>query len=379
MSESKKFSLRSGNQMIAEGAIYAGCKFFAGYPITPASGVYKSMIDILPSYNGLAISSPDEISALSYCVGASMRGFKSMTATSGPGWALMIETVQYAMITETPVVIAVVQRLGPCTGGATQGAQGDIMITEFCTSGGYTIPVLYPTNARESFELTITAFNWAEKLRCPVVLLSDKEIAMTTESVNLDELDKLAISNREIINKTDAEFKNWNMYGFNSEKDIAKFAPVGGNIKITATGSAHNSLGELKKNDRETISILRHLEEKINAHKDELVVVEEDLQDGSETLLISFGITARTSKEAVQLIRKTGRKISLLVIYSIFPIPENAILKSSQNAKHILVAEENLSGQYRNLIQHLFKEKEIRGINKIGSMITPKEIIENIL
>src|SRR3990172_6300432 len=119
--------LRTGNQMIAEGAVRAGCRFFAGYPITPASGIYKSMIELLQQRGDLAISAPDEISALAACVGASMRGFKAMTATSGPGWALMIETVQYALMTETPVVIAVVQRLGPSTGGATQGAQGDLL------------------------------------------------------------------------------------------------------------------------------------------------------------------------------------------------------------------------------------------------------------
>ena len=168
----KRMALRSGNQMVAEGAIQAGCKFFAGYPITPASGVYKGMIDNLPLHGGIAISSPDEISALAYCVGASMRGFKSMTATSGPGWALMVETVQYALITETPVVICVVQRLGPSTGGATQGGQGDILITEFATSGGYTIPVLYPTTSRECFELTALAFSWSEMLRTPIVLLT---------------------------------------------------------------------------------------------------------------------------------------------------------------------------------------------------------------
>ncbi|MEK6650818.1 MAG: pyruvate flavodoxin/ferredoxin oxidoreductase, partial [Bacteroidota bacterium] len=120
--------LRSGNQMVAEGALRAGCRFFAGYPITPATGIFKAMIDALPSLKGLALSAPDEISAIAYCIGAAMRGYKAMTATSGPGWALMIESVQYALMTETPLVIALVQRLGPSTGGATQGAQGDILL-----------------------------------------------------------------------------------------------------------------------------------------------------------------------------------------------------------------------------------------------------------
>ncbi len=379
IAEIKKIALKSGNQMVAEGAIKAGCKFFAGYPITPASGIYKGLIDLLPLNNGIAISSPDEISALAYCVGASMRGFKAMTATSGPGWALMIETVQYAMITETPVVICVVQRLGPCTGGATQGAQGDIMITEFASSGGYTIPVLYPTNAKECFELTQIAFNWAEKYRTPVILLSDKEVGMTTESIDYSMIEDIEPVNREVITVNDPDFKNWNMYGFDSPDMIAKFAPVGGKIKVTATGSAHNAKGNLKKNDTETIAILKHLEEKIISHKDEMVLVKEDLQEGSETLIISFGITARTMKDALKSARATGIKVSSLTIYSMFPIPEATILKAATDCKNIIVAEENINGQYRKLIEPFLKDHIVTGVNKLGQMITPNDILERII
>ena len=148
--------LRSGNSMVAEGALRAGCRFFAGYPITPATGIFKAMIDALPDRNGLALSAPDEISAIAYCIGAAMRGYKSMTATSGPGWALMIESVQYALMTETPLVVALVQRLGPSTGGATQGAQGDVLLAEYATSGGYTIPMLCPEDAQEGASLPQT-------------------------------------------------------------------------------------------------------------------------------------------------------------------------------------------------------------------------------
>lgn len=379
ITETKKIALRSGNQMIAEGAIKAGCKFFAGYPITPASGIYKGLIDLLPLNNGIAISSPDEISALAYCVGASMRGFKAMTATSGPGWALMIETVQYAMITETPVVICVVQRLGPCTGGATQGAQGDIMITEFASSGGYTIPVLYPTNAKECFELTQIAFNWAEKYRTPVILLSDKEVGMTTESLDYSEIENILTINRTVISENDPDLKNWKMYGFDSPDMIAKFAPVGGKIKVTATGSAHNSYGNLKKNDTETIAILKHLEEKIISHKDEMVVVTEDIQEDADNLIISFGITARTMKDAVKIARLQGRKVSSLTIHSLFPIPEESILKAAALCKNIIIAEENIGGQYRKLIESLLKDYYVNGVNKVGQMITPNDILERII
>ena len=374
----RKIKLRNGNQMIAEGAIYAGCKFFAGYPITPASGIYKGMIDLLPQVGGLAIPSPDEISAIAYCVGASMRGIKSMTATSGPGWSLMIETVQYALITETPLVIVVVQRLGPATGGATQGAQGDILFTEFATSGGYTIPVLYPTNPRECFELTVKAFNWSEKLRTPVILLSDKEIGMTTETVDYSGLENLIVENREYIDPENSNFEDWKMYGFKDAKDIAKFAPVGGKIKVTATGSAHNMDGELKKNDPETISVLKHLEDKIQSHKDELIDYEYFENPNSNTLIISFGITGRTVREVIRRTKKMNKNVSSLIIRSLFPIPENLFKTISDKYNRIIIAEENLNGQYRRLIQYLFNNKEVIGVNKIGGMITPQEILEKI-
>ena len=166
--------LVSGNRLTALGALSAGCRFFAGYPITPSSEIYQTMMEELPRRGGLALAAPDEISSLSGCVGASLAGYKAMTATSGPGWCLMIETVQYAVMTETPVVVTVVQRLGPSTGGATQGAQGDVLLTEFCTSGGYTIPVFAPASAVDCYELARRAFEWSERLRTPVVLLSDK-------------------------------------------------------------------------------------------------------------------------------------------------------------------------------------------------------------
>ncbi len=374
----KKIKLKNGNQMIAEGAIHAGCKFFAGYPITPASGVYKSMIDLLPGAGGLAISSPDEITALAYSVGSSLHGFKSMTATSGPGWALMIETVQYALITETPVVIVVVQRLGPCTGSATQGAQGDILITEFCTSGGYTIPVLYPTTPRECFELTVLAFSWAERFRTPVVLLSDKEIGMTTESVDYAGLETLKSLERDIINRHDPNFINWKMYGFDSPEMISKFAPVGGDIKITVTGSAHNMMGNLKKNDKETLSVLRHLEEKIISNRIDLSLVKKDFQEGADTLIISFGVTARAVKDSIMIARNSGKNVSSLIIQSLFPIPKDEIIGSIRNIKRVIIPEENMTGQYRSVIQHLLTEKEVISINKIGSMISPTEILEKI-
>jgi len=365
-----RVKLCSGNQMIAYGAVEAGCRFFAGYPITPASGIYKTMIDLLQSRGDVAISAPDEISALAYCVGASMRGFKSMTATSGPGWALMIETAQYALMTETPLVIALVQRLGPSTGGATQGAQGDVLLAEFFTSGGYTIPILCPSTAAECYELTVRAFAWSEKLRTPVIVLSDKEVGMTSEAVDFANLKSDPCPDR-IENPPSGNSK---MYDFVDPSDVPPFITVGGELKVTATGSAHNKDGVLKKNDTETIEVLHHLEEKIISRRDELALVTLDGQEGSDSLVISYGITARAAREAVRNCRKKGRKASVLSIQSLFPVPEKKIREALTGISKVFVAEENFGGLYRSRIEYLMKGKEVLGINKVGSMITPKEI-----
>src|SRR3989338_468121 len=216
--------LCSGNQMVAEGALAAGCRFFAGYPITPASEIYEVMMRELPAQGGLALSAPDEISSLCYCVGASLRGLKAMTATSGPGWSLMIETLQYALMTETPLVVGLVQRLGPSTGGATQGAQGDVWLAEFSTSGGYTVPVFAPSNAAECYALTLEAFRWAERLRTPVVVLSDKEVGMTSEVVEDEALPRPVEATRPRF----AGDRPFLTYGFAGADEVPTFAPVGG-------------------------------------------------------------------------------------------------------------------------------------------------------
>ncbi|MEK9135907.1 MAG: pyruvate flavodoxin/ferredoxin oxidoreductase, partial [Bacteroidota bacterium] len=313
----------------------------------------------LPQTGGVAISAPDEISALAYCVGASLRGAKAMTATSGPGWALMIETVQYAVMTETPVVIALVQRLGPSTGGATQGAQGDILLTEFCTSGGYTIPVFCPSNPIECYELAVLAFNWSERLRSPVILLTDKEIAMTYESVDLNEIHDLSVLERPSFPRPEdgeARQLKFRTYEFEKFAEVPRFSSVGGPWKVTATGSMHDKAGRLKKNSSEAIEVLHHLQHKIADRADELAIVKSDIDPGASTLVLSYGVTARTAHEAVIRARSEGRRVSWLNVLSLFPVPEKKILATLASARRVIIPEENLAAQYRLVIEHLFPD-----------------------
>ena len=370
--------------MMAEGAIQAGCKFFAGYPITPASGIFKTMIDLLPSKGGIALSAPDEISAIAYCIGASMKGAKAMTATSGPGWALMIESVQYALMTETPLVVSLVQRLGPSTGGATQGAQGDVLLAEFATSGGYTLPMLCPTNARECYELTVLAFTWAELYRTPVILLSDKEVGMTAERVDYDSLPKFTSQDRPRLRQVAGgdgarQTMPGGTYFFRDPQEIPAFSPVGGEVKVTATGSAHDKRGKLQKNSPETIDVLLHLEEKLRWREQDLAVVDADLQEGAETLLVSYGVTSRAAKDAVQSLRRQGGKVSFLGIQSLFPVPKKKIADALRGINRVIVAEENMKGLYRSVIERYCGGNPVVGVNKVGSMITPREILSVIV
>ncbi len=356
--------------MLAEGALAAGCRFFAGYPITPASEVYEVMMRELPVVGGLALSAPDEISSLCYCVGASLRGLKAMTATSGPGWALMIETAQYALMTETPVVVALVQRLGPSTGGATQGAQGDVWLAEFSTSGGYTLPVFSPSNAAECFELAVHAFNWSERLRTPILLLSDKEVGMTSEVVDDQALRIPALANRKMATPK----ADYAPYAAQEPEYVPAFAAVGGEIKATVTGSAHDVQGRLRKNSPQVISVLQRLQHKIEAHAEEIELVRPDLDPGARCLLISYGVTARAARQAVGRLRSEGMRISFLHIQSLFPIPRKGLDRAVAGVEAVYVAEENLTGQYRAALTPYLSGKRIYGINRIGALISPSEI-----
>lgn len=377
--QDKKIKLRSGNQIIAEAAIKAGCKFYAGYPITPSTGIFKTMNELLPLNNGLFINTPDESSAISYCIGASLHGFKALTSTSGPGFPLMIELIQYAIMTETPLVLVMVQRLGPSIGTATENSQGDILNVAFSVNGGYTLPIFYPNDIYSCYNLTIKAFSVSEKFRTPVIVLLDKEIATTLVGVDYSKFEEMEKVDRKFVTKNSDDVINWKPSGFKSDNHINEFAAVGGEILATVTGSTHNMNGKLKYNDEESISILNHLEEKISSNLNDFIFYSEDFQKDADTLIISYGITSQAARKALSIARSEGKKISLLIIQSLFPIPTELLISKTKKNKRIIIPEENLTGQYKSLIEKFFVLKKIIGINKIGSMITPHDILKELI
>ncbi|HJL63343.1 MAG TPA: pyruvate flavodoxin/ferredoxin oxidoreductase [Candidatus Marinimicrobia bacterium] len=349
-----------GASAIARGALDAGCNYFAGYPITPASGILSHMLRELPKVGGIGFQGEDEISSLGHCIGAAMAGATVFTATSGPGLSLYSENLGLAIMMEVPIVIAISQRLGPSTGAATASAQGDIQFMRWGTTGGYPMIVLSPTNISESYHLTKRAFKLAKRFRTPVFLASDKDTVMTTESVSVDAM-KHAPDWPEIPNGI-------------IKKALDPYR-VDGPIHHY-TGSSHNDDGHITKDPDIIATLNERLRMKIESNLDELSLVKSDLEAGADTLMVSYGVSARSMDAAVNKIRNAGNKVSSMTIYSLWPIPEKTIQDCLTGIKRVIVPEMN-HGQYLREIERLVnRDIELIGVNRVDTiLITPEEII----
>jgi len=377
----KMIEFLDGNEAIVRGAIDAGCKFFAGYPITPATPILLGMMQELPKVGGFAIQAEDEIASIGFCIGASMAGKKAMTATSGPGISLYSENIGLAIMGETPLVIVDVQRQGPATGSATKDGQGDIQFIRWGTSGGYPIIAISPTTVEECYTFTIYAFNLAEIFRVPVFLVSSKELSMTRQRIDWSKVEKPEIINRKYLPENASEYKP---YYFEKIDDIPLFSPFGGEHIVRYTTSTHDEYGNLLTTPEKIQIMMEHLDKKISEEKVKKFfphAVKFDPQDGAETLVISYGITARSTIEAVELARSQGVKVSNLIINLLWPVPENEIKKATQNIRRIIFPEMN-NGQYVLEIERIVDKSkiEIVRINQMDTtLINPKKILSEIL
>jgi len=362
-----------GNEAIAQGAIKAGCDFFAGYPITPASSILHYMLQLQPGVGGVAIQAEDEIASMGLCIAAAMAGRKAMTATSGPGISLYSESVGLAQIGETPLVIVNVQRQGPATGSATKGAEGDVQFTRWVTSGGLPVIALSPASVGEAYELTYRAFNMAERFRTPVFLLTNKEIGVTRESVDLDEIELPPLVNRK-------RYESDGPYGahrFDQAGDVPPISDFGGEHIARFTTSTHDQDGYLTGQPAVVQQMIDHYTAKIDEAADELALVKEDLQDGADTLIISYGIISRSAAVAVKEARARGLKVSSLVIQTLWPSPVRAITSAMNGVSRVIVPEMNM-GQYRLEIERLApSDVKVIGVNKMDTtLISPNEILK---
>jgi 2-oxoglutarate ferredoxin oxidoreductase subunit alpha len=365
--------LINGAQAIVRGAIHSGCDFFAGYPITPATDILLYMLRELPKAGGLAIQAEDEIASMGFCIGAAMTGKRVMTATSGPGISLYSENIGLAIMGEVPMVIVDVQRMGPATGGATTVAQGDIQFLRWGTSGGYPVIVLSPSNVPECYQLTCKAFDLAERFRVPVFLATDKETALTMNTVEADEFTPLPVRKRPTVSPE----KEYIPYKASSMDSAPEFSPYGGAHIMRFTTSTHDEHGQLTKIPEKVRKLNERLAGKVEAHRDEITMVRADLQPGAEALIISYGVTARAVEQAVERGCERGGQVSSLTLYTLWPVPDKEIRVAMRGVNKVIVPELNL-GQYRREVERLAPDGiEVLGINRVdGELITPEQILE---
>ncbi len=363
-----------GNEACAEGAIAAGCRFFAGYPITPASEIAEHMALRLPQVGGLFVQMEDEMASLGAVIGASWTGAKAMTATSGPGFSLMQELIGYAFMTETPLVIVDVQRAGPSTGQATKSGQGDLMQARWGPHGDYASIVLAPNSVQEMFDFTVRAFNLAETFRTPVVVLSDEATAHMRESLSVPSHEQLEIVNRKKPAPSDSKF-------FMSE-DVAPMPSVGEGFNVAVTGSTHDETGS-----RFTASYIVHqwlvktLVGKIMNHVDKLVDFEAYNIENCEVVLVSFGCTSRAFPETVELANEKGINVGFVRLKTLWPFPGKMVNDMAKNAKMVLVPELNMGQLFYEVDRAVHGVTPVIPVNKVGGgeMITPEELVAEIL
>ena len=365
--------LINGGQAIVRGAIHSGCNFFAGYPITPATDILLYMIRELPKVGGIAIQAEDEIASMGFCIGAAMTGKRVMTATSGPGISLYSENIGLAIMGEVPMVIVDVQRMGPATGGATTVAQGDIQFLRWGTSGGYPVIVLSPTSVAECYSLTCKAFDLAERFRIPVFLATDKEIALTISTVDVEVFEIVPVRERQIAS-AQADFVPYRAI---DPDEVPVFTPYGGAHILRFTTSTHDEYGQLTKSPEKVHKLNERLAAKVEMHSDEIAMVKTDMQPGAETLIISYGVTTKAVEEAILAAREMGRRVSSVTIHSLWPVPEKEIKAALSGVSKVIVPELNL-GQYSLEVERLAPDGiEVVGIYKVdGEMISPNEILE---
>jgi 2-oxoglutarate ferredoxin oxidoreductase subunit alpha len=365
-------SFMEGNEALARGAIAAGCDFFAGYPITPATTIFNNMLKMLPPIGGICVQGEDEIASMGYCIGAAMAGKKALTATSGPGISLYSEQISFAIGSEIPLVIADVQRLGPSTGSATRGADSDIQFLRWGSTSGVPVIVLVPKDALDCYVLAVHAFNYAEEFRCPVFIASNKEIGMTKESFDLDSVTLPPLFERQL-------FSGENYIPFEAEPDKAPpFLPIGGKTLVRQTSSTHGPDGYITIDPDVIAQNQDRLRNKVHSARNRITLFEEDIKENCDTLIISYGITSRSVEEAAKILETKGKNISTLSLKTLWPVPEALLIEKAKRFERIIVIEMNL-GQYINEIKRVLCDKKIEFYGQMnGVLITPAKIMEVI-
>jgi len=329
----------TGDEACAEGGMAAGCRFFAGYPITPATEIAERMAARLPQVGGMYVQMEDEIASMAAIIGASCAGARVMTATSGPGFSLMMENIGLAVMLEAPCVIVNIMRGGPSTGLPTLTAQQDVMQARWGSHGDYEIIALSPSSPQEAFDLTVEAFNRADRYRVPVIILGDETVGHMTEKVVIPQPDKIEIWPRR---RPDGGAKDF-MPFYPGEDGVPPMVHAGEGYRIHATGLTHDEYGYPAISAEAQERLVQRLVHKIRDHAEEIVRTEELYLDDAEVVVVSFGCSARTAMEVIEKARRNGIKAGLLRLITLWPFPERKVreLARSGRIKAFVVAEIN--------------------------------------
>jgi len=367
--------LLQGNEAIVEGALAAGCRFFAGYPITPASEIAEMMSHRLPAVNGTFIQMEDEIAGMGAIIGASLAGVKSLTATSGPGFSLIQENFGFACAAEVPCVVVNVMRGGPSTGLPTSPAQGDVMQARWGTHGDHPVIVLAVSTVNDCFAITVHAFNLAEKYRVPVIVLSDEIVAHTRETVVLPDPANVMVIDR-IRPSVPPE---WYIPYEDNSRGVPAMADLGSGYRHHVTGLVHDVRGFPTERPEEVDAFMRRLFRKITNGFYEIQMTRSIMMEDAEIAVIAYGAVSRSALRAVRMARDHGIKVGLLHLITLFPFPKKAVDAVLRQCRRVLVPEMNMGQLIREVKRVNFSSEVLRHNRVDGQFITPDEIYNHLL
>ena len=365
-----------GNEAVVKGAIAAGVRFYAGYPITPSTEIAEILSEELPKLGGKYIQMEDEIGSIACVIGASIAGLKAMTATSGPGFSLMQENIGFACMAEVPCVIVNVQRVGPSTGIPTHPAQGDMMQARWGTHGDHPIVALAPSSVKECFDLTIKAFNISEKYRVPVIILSDEIIGHMREKVELPAADSVEIINRIKPSVPPEWYKPYD----ETSDGVPPMANFGEGYRYNITGLTHDKMGFPTLRADETKELMSRLMKKTTYFKSDIIMMEEFMLRDAEIMVFAYGSVARVAMAAIRMARERGIKVGLLKPLTVWPFPKIQVERLSKKINTVIVAELNAGQMVYEVERVVKKDSRVERLNRYdGELFTPGEILDKIM
>ena len=372
-----------GDHAAAEGALLAGCRFFAGYPITPATEIAERMSVRMPQVGGVYIQMEDELASMNAILGGSWAGVKSMTATSGPGFSLMMENLGLGMMLETPCVLVNVQRGGPSTGLPTLVGQQDMMQARWGAHGDYEVIALCPTSPQEFFDLTVHAFNLSERYRLPVLVMADAEVGHMTEKVVIPHPDEIEIVERPQVRRGDIEPDHFRIFRDRSGSDdngyISPMVAAGEGYRIHVTGLTHDERGYPAMNAEAQEWNIERLVNKIRMHRDDIIKVEGQNLEDAEVVVVSYGISALTSLWPIEQARNEDIRVGYLRLITAWPFPDEIIRKLAKQVRAFVVPEINMGQMVREVERCACGQALVLGANRPGGDILEADLVLNTI